>query len=188
MLNTKLRNLFAGAVTLAAVLAGCSMSPDPPVATEAPSPSVGATDPQPDATTAPETSPTDPTAAYVDVGYGMSIPAGGPGDCTASAVLHISSTEGKTIAELLLPENVIDMGPREFAKGEVGHDDQGRVATYTVAAGDVEGVIGERFCIYNGGMIGHLNGYKGYESIHPGDVLVLNPQAVPGFEYKDPYK
>lgn len=78
------------------------------------------------------------------------------------------------------------MGPREFAEGEVGYNDEQRVATYTVAAGDVVGVIGDRFCIYNGMALKHLNGYKAYESIQPGDVLVLNPQAVPDFKYKSP--
>jgi len=180
VLNVKRRDLVAVVVTLAAMLTGCTVYPDPPTPTAAASPSV--------ATPPPEASPTEPTDGYVDVGYGMRIPAGGPGDCTAAAVIRISSSEGKTVAEILLPENLVDTGPREFATGEAGHDDQGRVATYTVAAGDVLGVIGDRFCIYNGGLIDHLNGYKGYQAIQPGDVLVLNPQAVPGFAYKDPYK
>jgi len=30
-----------------------------------------------------------------------------------------------------MPENLVDMGPRKFAEGEVGYDDQGRMATYT---------------------------------------------------------
>lgn len=124
---------------------------------------------------------------YVYLGYGTSIPVGGPGDCTGSADIYIGSVEGKTITEVLMPENLVDMVPRKFAEGEVGYDDQGRMATYTVAAGDVEGVIGDRFCIYNGGLIGSLNGHKGYESIQPGEVLAINPDAVPGFEYKNPY-
>lgn len=78
------------------------------------------------------------------------------------------------------------MGPRKFAEGVVERDDQGRVATYRVAAGDVLEAIGKRFCTYDGGLLGNLNGYKNYESIQPGDVLVINPAAVPGFKYVAP--
>ncbi|WP_250443369.1 hypothetical protein [Actinotalea sp. C106] len=91
------------------------------------------------------------------------------------------------MAEVLLPENLVDMGPRRFAQGEVGYDGQGRIATYTAAAGDVEGVIGARLCVYNGGSIGMLNGHELDEPIQPGEVLVIDPEAVPGFEYEDPF-
>ena len=121
------------------------------------------------------------------MGYGIGLPADGPGDCAGPADLLIGTRDGKSITEMLRPENVVDMGPREFAEGAVGYDGQGRVATYTVAAGDVVGVIGERLCIYNGVMIADLNGHKGDEPIQPGEVLVINPEAVPGFEYEDPY-
>ncbi len=121
------------------------------------------------------------------MGYGIGIPAGGPGDCAGSAYLLIGTRDAKSITKELLPENLVDMGPRKFAQGEVGYDGQGRVATYTVAAGDVAGVIGERLCIYNGGLIGMLNGHSGDEPIQPGEVLVIKPEAVPGFEYEDPY-
>jgi hypothetical protein len=121
------------------------------------------------------------------MGYGIGLPADVLGDCAGPADILISTRDGKTITVVLRPENLVDMGPRTFAQGEVGYDGQGRVATYTVAAGDVAGVIGERLCIYNGGLIGMLNGHKGDEPIQPGEVLVINPEAVPGFEYEDPY-
>lgn len=183
----KLRNLFIGAVAFTAVVAGCSTSPEPSLFTEAATPSSEADDAQPVVTAAPDKTLIDPTDGYVDVGYGTRIPAGGPGDCLGTAVISIGTMDGNTTTEVLLPENLIDMGPSKFAEGEVGYDDQGRVATYTVAAGDVLDAIGKRFCTYNGGLLGTLNGYKGYESIQPGDTLVINPQAVPDFKYKNPY-
>ncbi|WP_291378585.1 hypothetical protein [Demequina sp.] len=157
------------------------------VPTEEPSPSPTVPAEQPRATAATRPTPAERTDGYVDVGYGTSIPAGGAGDCTGSAYIHIASVDWETIAELALPENLVDMGPRQFAEGEVGYDDQGRIATYTVAPGDVDGVIGDRFCIYNGIALGMLNGHKGYEPIQPGEVLVINPAAVPDFEYHNPY-
>lgn len=178
----RLQSLAIGAVVLTAVLAGCTMVPEP----AATSPSPEATDKQPHATATAQTTSTDPTDGYVDGGYGVGIPAGGPGDCTGTAFVYIASVDGKTITEVLLPEHLVDMGLRKFAKSEVTYDDQGRVATYTVAAGDVLDAIGKRFCTYDGGLIGTLNGRKNYESIQPGEVLVLNPQAVAGFEYEDP--
>lgn len=81
---------------------------------------------------------------------------------------------------------VAGSGPREFARGEVDYDDQGRIAAHTVAAGDVDGVIGERPCIDNGESIRLFNGHKGYESLQRDEVLVIDPTSVPGFEYEDP--
>lgn len=186
MLAMKLRNLLIGSVLLTAIFAGCSTVPDASFSSGATSPSPKTTDAPPPTTPATETTSARPADDYVDVGYGMSIPVGGPGDCTGTAVIYLGSIDGKAIAEILLPENLIDMGPRRFAQGEVTYDDQGRVATYTVAPGDVVDVIGKRFCTYDGGMLEILNGYKGYESIQPGDVLVVDPQAVPGFKYQGP--
>ena len=192
----KLPSLAIGAVALTTVLAGCSVFPEPSVSPmvtsttpEAASvlPDSAATSEQPPATASAETGSTGFSDGYLDMGYGIGLPADGPGDCAGPADIFIGTRDGKTISEILRPQNLVDMGPREFAEGEVGYDEQGRVATYTVAAGDVEGVIGERLCIYSGGLIGMLNGKKGYESIQPGEVLVINPDAVPGFEYQDPY-
>lgn len=187
MLTMRLPKLVVALVALSAVLAGCTIVPEPSVTTATTSPSPEATDVQ--TLTTPTADPTYGRVpdGYVDLGYGTSVPAGYPRDCAGPADIYIGTQDGTTITEVLLPENLVDMGSRTFAEGEVGYDDQGRVATYTVVAGDVEGVIGERLCIYNGEMIGWLNGHKGFEPIQPGEVLVINPDAVPGFEYEDPY-
>jgi hypothetical protein len=82
-----------------------------------------------------------------------------------------------------LTGDLVDMGTREFAVGEVGYAADGRIATYTVAPGDSTWAIGDRFCLYHGLALLSLNGYPGGHAIQPGDVLVLDPGAVPGFEY-----
>ena len=63
----------------------------------------------------------------------------------------------------------------------------GRIATYTVAPGDVPPAIGDRFCIWNGMSLTTLNGIPGSTAIQPGQVLVLDPAAVPGFVFEYPY-
>lgn len=118
-------------------------------------------------------------AGYVDIGRGMSIPAGGPGDCEASAWIYLGKEDDGTSVAEMLGADIVDMGAAEFATGEVHLDDQGRPATYTVAAGDVPSAIGDRFCIVNGGGgLEMLNGYPGGDAIQPGDVLTLNADLV----------
>lgn len=127
------------------------------------------------------TADVDPAAApagYVDLGHGTSIPAGGPGECEASAYIWIGSDDDEPMHAEMLGADMVDMGPREFANGTVALDAEGMPATYTVAAGDVTTVIGDRFCIYNGVMLDLLNMYPGGDAIQPGDVLTLNADLV----------
>ena len=125
---------------------------------------------------------------YVYMGDGTWIPAGGPGDCTAAAMISISgSSESTMTARLLHSENLVDMGPREFAEGEVGRSADGRIATYTVAPGDAPYAIGDRFCIYNSLSLLTLNGNDLGTAFSPGRTIVLDPAAVPGFVWDDPY-
>ena len=127
-------------------------------------------------------SPTDVPEGYVSVGNGTWIPAGGPGDCAASAYISLSKPDGGSWTATLSGD-LVDMGPREFATGEVGYAADARIATYAVEPGDSTSAIGDRFCIYNGLALLALNGYPGGSAIQPGDVLVLDPDAVPGFEW-----
>lgn len=182
-----------GALALGAALAGCSMS-DAPSVPEEPRPTATSAAPeQPDAPTGSETASPDasgespdPLDGYVELADGTWIPADSPDGCAGPAHISLVTAGGTSTAEVLRPENLVDMGSRRFAEGEVGYDAQGRVATYTAAAGDVPGVIGERLCVYNGDLIGTLNGHGIDEPIHPGEVLVIDPAAVPGFAYEDP--
>lgn len=184
MRATEQYSIAIGAIALSAIFAGCSATPSPEISTGP----TAATSSQSNSAETRVTGTGDPTGTslpegYVDMGHGMSAPSGGPGDCKSSASIYIASQDEEYVAEILLPENLVDMGPLEFAKGEVNYDLKGRVSTYTVAAGDVLGAIGNRLCIDNGIMLGDLNGRRGYESIQPGEVLVVDPETVPGWEY-----
>ncbi|QEV99185.1 LysM peptidoglycan-binding domain-containing protein [Microbacterium caowuchunii] len=143
--------------------------------------------PQAVAATDPSTMPDLPDG-YVDLGEGVAIPAGGPGDCVSTTWINITKEDGEPWNVRLLGADLVDMGPREFAVGEVGYSADGRIAAYTVAAGDSPWAIGDRFCFANGNAIPLMNGHRGYEAIQPGEVLVLDPVAVPGFEYHYPYE
>ncbi|MBN9170428.1 MAG: hypothetical protein J0I50_00820, partial [Microbacterium sp.] len=99
----------------------------------------------------PTSSPTDGTTHLVGLGQGVSIPAGGPGDCTASSDINIMSTGGGPYHATLLGPDLVDTGPRQFAEGTAGRDREGRISTYTVASGDALFAIGDRFSASLGG-------------------------------------
>jgi len=142
-----------------------------------------------DATTPSASAPADPYGppeGYVDVGNGTWIPGGGFGDCAESAYIHIGSQDGQDFTASLFGK-LVDTGAREFAAGIPAFSTDGRIATYTVAPGDVPTAIGDRFCIWNGLSLTTLNGVPGSTAIQPGQVLVLDPAAVPGFVFEDPY-
>lgn len=122
----------------------------------------------------------------MDLGNGTYIPGGGPGDCTSSAWIDIASYDGEEMKVSMRGADLVDMGPREFAVGEVALDDQGRPVTYTVAPGDVLTRIGDRFCIYNGMMLGMMNNYLPGNAIQPGDVLALHADYATDFVYPYP--
>ncbi len=142
-----------------------------------------------DATTPSASAPADPYGppeGYVDVGNGTWIPGGGFGDCAESAYIHMGSQDGQDFTASLFGK-LVDTGVREFAAGTPAFADDGRIATYTVAPGDVPTAIGDRFCIWNGMSLTTLNGIPGSTAIQPGQVLVLDPAAVPGFVFDYPY-
>lgn len=141
------------------------------------------------ATPSASVAPADPNglpAGYIDVGNGTWIPGEGFGDCTAPAYIHMGSQDGQALTASLFG-TLVDTGVREFAAGTPASTDDGRIATYTVAPGDAPAAIGDRFCIYNGLSITTLNGMPGSTAIQPGQVLVLDPAAVPGFVFDYPY-
>jgi len=76
-----------------------------------------------------------------------------------------------------------DLGPREFAQGEVTVDADGTPLTYTVESGDVEAVIAERLCAYP--TLGSMNHVR---VIQPGQVLWLTPDPdSPSVPYYSPH-
>ncbi|WP_431778691.1 hypothetical protein [Microbacterium aurantiacum] len=112
------------------------------------------------------------------VGNGTFIPAGGPGDCEEAAWIHMGEMNA------WLHGDIPDQGVREFAAGEAGLDDEGRVVTYTVAPGDALYAISGRFCIANPHSIDTLNHTR---MIQPGDVLLLRPnKTLPWIPYYSP--
>lgn len=127
--------------------------------------------------------PTDLPDGYVDVGHGTAIPAGGPGDCEASAYIWIGSDNGEPVHAGMEGADLVDMGPQEFAMGEIELDEYGRPLAYTVASGDVLSAIGHRFCLYGGASLATLNNYANGEQIQPGDVLILNADYATDFVY-----
>ncbi|MGO2746390.1 hypothetical protein [Microbacterium sp.] len=122
--------------------------------------------------------PADLPDGYVSVGNGTFIPAGGPGDCTASAWIHVGGMSASLAGEL------VDQGPRDLAAGTVGLDDKGNIVTYTVAPGDAPYAISDRFCIANPLSIALLNHTR---TIQPGQVLLLRPDPdVPWVPFFNP--
>lgn len=115
---------------------------------------------------------------YQYLGHGTSIPKNALPGCPESGYIFLGSDGDAPPHAEHLGADLVDLGPRDFAQGTVGFDAAGGIATYTVAPGDVEAAIGERFCIYNAGTLGMLNGYKGGDAFQPGDVITLNADIV----------
>lgn len=69
---------------------------------------------------------------------------------------------------------MVDMGPSEYASGEVTRDPvTGRLETYTIAPGDVSSVIGVRFCTDFVTILVENNAFA--SDFEPGKVLRLAP-------------
>ena len=122
----------------------------------------------------------------VDLGDGISVPAGGPGDCSTNAFINIGSDDGSAHHAKLLGE-LVDMGTSELARGPVTRDADGRIFSYEVQSGDSLIAIGERFCV-DYVTVGNFNHVRGFEPIAPGDVLYLRPDpALPFVDIYAPY-
>jgi hypothetical protein len=74
------------------------------------------------------------------------------------------------------------IGPREFATGRATYNEDGRPATYTVAPGDAEVAIEQRFCLTGEELWGDLNRARfcteNRYPIQPGDVFNLDPATI----------
>lgn len=79
---------------------------------------------------------------------------------------------------------VEDRGARPYAEGTVGVDENGAIATYTVADGDGFIMIGERLCIDNARALDMFNHSR---DIYPGQVLRLSQDpGVPNVPFLNP--
>ncbi|MDQ1124950.1 hypothetical protein [Microbacterium trichothecenolyticum] len=90
------------------------------------------------------------------------------GDCRQNSVMT------KTGA-LQGAQTLVDMGPSALAAGAVERTADGRIKSYTVAAGDAGDSIGERFCVdyVTVFQFNHVWPYP-----QPGDVLSLLPAGA----------
>lgn len=130
------------------------------------------------APTASEVSSTALPDDDVDVGDGVSIDRNDPEGCDEPAWLHLGHASAR------LSRDLIDRGPRGYANGTVGRDAQGRVTTYTVAAGDALDAIGDRFCLANPASVATLNHTR---VIQPDELLLLRPDStLPWIPYFNP--
>ncbi|WP_404472242.1 hypothetical protein [Microbacterium aerolatum] len=133
-------------------------------------------------TSAPSTAPTveavEPSAAPVDV-EADHVTANSDA-CKGKAWIYTSSVH----MNAKLRGKLQDLGPRKFADGIIGRDDEGDIVSYTVAAGDAPYAIGDRLCIENPLAMTHLNHTR---TIQPGQVLQLSPDfEVPWVPYISP--
>lgn len=143
---------------------------------------------QPSATPTPGSTDAGGTAGegLVDLGDGISVPAGGPGDCTSNAFINISSDDGSPMYAKLL-DDLVDMGESALARGPVTLDADGEILSYEVQSGDSLIAIGERFCV-DYVTVGAFNHVRGNEPIAPGDVLFLRPDpTLPFVDIYAPY-
>lgn len=115
---------------------------------------------------------------YVYVGNSTAIPKNAPAGCAEPRWLHVGGGRAGINGAL------IDRGVNDVARGTVGLDADGKIKTYTVAAGDALYAIGDRFCIANALTIATLNHTR---TIQPGEVLLLAPDgSIPWVEYFNP--
>jgi hypothetical protein len=155
-MNVRTLTLTAAATALAISLSACTAAPS-----DEPSEQAIETHPVP-----------------ADAESGAGHPSTAPDVCTDAAWIRIDRMSADISGEL------VDQGARDLAAGTVGVDDDGTIVSYTVAAGDVPAVIGERLCIENGLEIPTLNHVR---MIHPGQVLRLDADpTVPWVPYFNP--
>lgn len=122
----------------------------------------------------------------VDLGDGVSVPAGGPGECTTNSLINIVAQDGEAPHAKLLGD-LVEMGASDLANGTPVLGDDGTVVAYEVAPGDSLIAIGQRFCIdyVTVSMYNHVDGM----TVHPGDVLILRPDpALPWIDQYGPFQ
>jgi hypothetical protein len=117
------------------------------------------------------------TSGGHDIARGMTEPSPSP-----SPRDRCNPTQGRYTTDDPLFDDMRDLGPREFAMGTATYNAKGRPATYTVAPGDADIAITQRFCITLEELYGNLNRARFCSEnrypIQPGDVFNLDPDTV----------
>ena len=174
--TAKLTSVVAGLTLVVIALAGCTAASEPAASTPSEKPVAAepaAVSPaKPSSTPTPVSTPLDPCPSPRPV---ISLVQDG------RKTGH-SFTEGAGKVTGVLDGELIDLGPREFAKGAVKLNSAGEIVSYTVASGDAILAINKRFCVtdyysiigYNSGLE-PLRSRPAHQKIQPGDVLVLRP-------------
>jgi hypothetical protein len=150
--------VIAGLVALAAPTVSATiahLTPTPaPVAVPDTRPTPAATDTVDEAKPALELSPAQ---------------SDGAGDCTGVTSYRMGSEDGVAWTATRVGADPVDMGSRDGAAGTVEADAEGPVS-YTVVAGDIPAIIGERFCTEWSGLLGFNHILNG---LQPGDILAF---------------
>lgn len=121
----------------------------------------------------------------VYLGDGVSVPTGGPGECTTNSMINIMAEDGGAPHAKLLGE-LVEMGSMELASGEPVLDADGEIVAYPVMPGDSLIAIGQRFCIDYVTIA--LYNHVANMTVHPGDVLILRPDpALPWVDQYGPF-
>lgn len=144
----------------------------------------GAGSASPAASSSPEPAGSDDD--LVDLGDGISVPAGGPGECASTARISTVPTRIDDSGPYysMLIGDLVDMGPSELAGGQALTDEAGDVYAYEVNAGDSAIAIGERFCIDYITVQSHNHVRAGM--IHADNILYLRPD--PTLPWVSPYE
>lgn len=122
----------------------------------------------------------------VYLGDGVSVPQGGPGECTTNSMINVMAEDGGAPHAKLLGE-LVEMGPMELASGEPVLDADGEIVAYPVMPGDSLIAIGQRFCIDYVTIA--LYNHVANMTVHPGDVLILRPDpALPWVDQHSPFQ
>lgn len=131
------------------------------------------------ATTSPAAK--DASKRLIYLGDGVSVTASSlPDGCTTFAMIEIKGTQTgdqpETITAELLGEPV-DQGARKGATGTVHRDSEGRIVSYTAAAGDAISTIGERLCMDDQYLASYnyVGESRGEHALQPNETLIVRP-------------
>ncbi|MDQ1215824.1 LysM peptidoglycan-binding domain-containing protein [Microbacterium arborescens] len=70
---------------------------------------------------------------------------------------------------------ITDLGATLYASGEIGLNDEGEIATYTVDPGDTVYGIGDRLSVDYITLLSYNGKFSFEEEIRPGEILILRP-------------
>ncbi|MFD5225396.1 hypothetical protein ACFWHT_07215 [Microbacterium sp. NPDC058342] len=115
-----------------------------------------------------------PQAAAVDDTLDTVAEPSDPCDATpGNRIVFATQGGGSVFAQL--KHELIDLGARDYAAGDVTLGAEGKILSYTVAPGDSPIAIGDRFCV---DYVTVLQYNRTWPEIDPGEVLVLSPDPT----------